>query len=258
MFYKPHHGVPIPQDLLSRLLDKQWILKRADHVHKNQVNVVAKLSEPIPDAPEIYVIKYFGWRNTISQILSPVMRSRAKKSWDAAHWLLEHGVQTPKPIAVHTERKFGLIGENFYLCESLDDFRSARRILNDPNVAESDKDKLLKIMAEMVRTIHWHNFVHGDLTIANFIVVDFAPDQVYLIDLNRGVHFIYLTAKRRIRDIAKMDLCDCSMSMKHEHCRREKFLQYYSDNYDRDLKLLQTALKKKKQRKSLKRKLRGQ
>lgn len=257
MIYKKHRGINIPDELLMNFLDKQWLLGNADHVHKNQVNVVAKLAEPIPGAPEKYVIKYFGWRNTISKILSPVMRSRAKKSWDAAHWLLEHDIQTPKPIAVHTERQFGFIRENFYLCESLEEFRSARRILNDPAVSERNKDALLKIMADMVRKIHDHNFVHGDLTIANFMVVDFVPDQVYLIDLNRGVHFLYLTDKRRIRDIAKMDLCDCSMVVGHPNCRREKFLHYYSTDYESDLKLLQNALMKKKRRKYLKKKLRG-
>jgi len=257
MIYKKHLGVQIPDELLANFLDKQWLLEHAEHVHKNQVNVVAKLNKPIPNAPEKYVIKYFGWRNTISRILSPVMRSRAKKSWDAAHWLLEHDVQTPKPIAVHTERQFGFIRENFYLCESLEDFRSARRILNDPTVSERDKDSLLKIMAEMVREIHDHNFVHGDLTIANFMVVDLIPEDVYLIDLNRGVHFFYLTDKRRIRDIAKMDLCDCSMVVGHPNCRREQFLRYYSIDYVNDLKLLQNALMKKKRRKYLKKKLRG-
>lgn len=257
MLYKLHHGVSIPRELLEKFLDKQWLLDNAEHVHKNQVNVVAKLNESLPGAPENYVIKNFGWRNTISKILSPVMRSRAKKSWDAARWLLEHGVPTPKPIAVHTKRRFGFIRENFYLCESLDEFRSARNIIKDSETPDSEKDVLIQIMAQMVQTIHHHNFVHGDLTLANFMVVDMTPGEVYLIDLNRGVHFVYLTNMRRIRDIAKMDLCTCSMMEKHENCLRDKFLHYYSDNYDRDLKLLQKALMNKKRRKRLKNKLRG-
>ncbi|MBS1271538.1 MAG: 3-deoxy-D-manno-octulosonic acid kinase [Candidatus Marinimicrobia bacterium] len=256
MVYKPLDGLNLTNDQIAKLSARDWVLEHAAYIYKDHTNLVAKLDYPIENAPNKYVIKLFGWRNTLSKILSPVMRSRAKKSWDTAHFLLSNDIPTPAPLAVYTSRRYGFVRKNFYLCECINDFNSARAVLRRLDTPEPEKAKLVKIIAKIVRRMHKANFVHNDLTLANFLVEKIQPDRVYLVDLNRGVHYCYLRNYRRIMDVAKMDLCSCDFTESHSGCYRDQFLRQYRDDYERDRRLLRMALQRKGWKKRWKNRIR--
>ncbi len=253
MIYKSLQGEKLSKEQIDRLCNKGWILERAFHVYKNKTNLVAALELNFNGKIKKVVVKNFGWRNTISRILSPVMRSRAKKSWDASHWLLDAGIFVPKPISVYTERVFGFIKKNFLLSEYISDYHSARQILRDVTFDTELKENVVKIIAEIVLSLHSANLLHNDLTLGNFLVGDIDYAEIYLIDLNRLTHNWRLTPKMKMYDISKMNLCKCNLEQVHENCMWLLFLRNYGpDNYDNNIMILKKAIARNRLRKQVK------
>lgn len=253
MLYKKLHGETLTEKQIQNLSKRDWILQHAAHVYKIKTNVVAALEINVNGKLQRVVVKNFGWRNKISQILSPVMRSRAKKSWDAATLLLKNGVRVPYPISVFTFRKFGFIKTNSYLCENITDFRSARQILKDKSVETELKNSLIKLIAKMIAKLHTTKSTHNDLTLGNFLVKDIKKGEVYLIDLNRLVHRFRLSIPRRMYDISKINLCNCNLEKIHDDCRWLLFLKHYNpDGYSQNILALKKAIRRNVLRKNVK------
>jgi len=253
VIYKSLHGTKLSKEQINRLCNKGWILERASYIYKNKTNLVAALEMNIDGRLKKVVVKKFGWRNTISRIFSPVMRSRAKKSWDASHWLLDAGIFVPKPISVYTERVFGFIKNNFLLTEYISDYHSARRILRDLRFDTELKENIVKIIAEIISSLHSAGLLHNDLTLGNFLVGDINYNEIYLVDLNRLVYKKRLTPKMKMYDISKMNLCKCNLKQEHENCMWLLFLRNYDpDNYDNNIMILRKAIAKNILRKQIK------
>lgn len=247
-------GDPRFRQHIAECSSKTWLRQHAVRVPKNQVNVVAEIPGSYFNYDQNVMVKLFGWRNTMSILFSPVMRSRAKKSWDMAGWLLDHGVATPEPLAVYTARKYGIIQENFYISKAIQQYRTARHILHDKTVNRGYKDQLIQSLAEIVRRIHHHHVVHNDLTLANFLVKDVVPEDISLVDLNRATKWWRLPRIKRLADIARMDLCSCDFTpINNHHCYRDVFLRTYSDeHYARDRRLLQKLVRNRSRQKRMK------
>jgi len=152
-------GPPIDRYHLEGLMNKGWIIEYALEVFKRHPNVVALLELDIGNRFQKVIVKNFGWRNNISIILSPWMRSRAQKLWDASHWLLEAGVSVPKPLAVYTQRQMGFILNNFLVTEYIGKFQTARRILRNEIVELEIKRLITSKIAEMVARMHQANLI---------------------------------------------------------------------------------------------------
>ncbi len=247
-------GDPRFRQYIAECSSKTWLRHHATRVPKNQVNVVAEIPGAHFNYDQTVMVKLFGWRNTMSIFFSPVMRSRAKKSWDMARWLRDHGVATPEPLAVYTARKYGIIRENFYISKAIQQYRTARNILQDRTVNRDHKDQLVQSLAKIVRRIHRHHVVHNDLTLANFLVRDIFPQDIFLVDLNRAAKWWRLPRIKRLADIARMDLCSCDYTTATDHdCYRDVFLRTYSDrNYARDQRLLSRLVRNRSRQKRIK------
>lgn len=247
-------GYPALQNHIDECTNPTWLSRHATWLPKNHVNVVAEIPGSLLEYPDPVMVKLFGWRNTISIIFSPVMRSRAKKSWDTARWLLNHGITTPKPIAVFTQRRYRVIKDNFYACQSVQSYQTAREILQDSSVHPDMKIQMVRELAEIVKQMHEGHLIHNDLTLANFLVKDYSKEDIYLVDLNRATHWKILPPPKRMADIARMDLCDCDYPSGEDHlCFRDIFLLRYSgDDYGRNRLLLQRLVRLRRRQMRLK------
>jgi len=239
---------------ISEFCNKSWLRANADPMQKDKANVVAEIPGALVDYPENIVVKNFGWRNTLSIIFSPVMRSRAKKSWDMAHWLQDHGVATPEPIAVFTRRNYRVITDNFYVSKAIQNYRTARQILRDDALARDEKDTLVQSIARIVQRIHGGKAIHNDLTLQNFLVREYREDHIYLVDLNRATHWWTLPRWKRLAEIARMDLCHCDFTVEQDHhCYRDVFLREYSgSNYETERKILAKQVSHRRRQKRIK------
>jgi tRNA A-37 threonylcarbamoyl transferase component Bud32 len=246
-------GPPINRYHFEGLRNKGWIIEYALEVFKRHPNVVALLDLEIGNRFQKVIVKNFGWRNNISIILSPWMRSRAQKSWDASHWLLKAGVSVPNPLAVYTQRRAGFIVANYLVTEYIGKFQIARRILRNEIVEPEIKQLIVSKMAEMVARMHLANLIHNDLTMGNFLVKDDDYEKIYLVDLNRLERKSRLSIAERMRDIAKINLCRCHLNEEHENCLWCFFLQQYdAPQFERNLKVLKKAICKNQLRHQVK------
>lgn len=241
MISEEYIGKEININILNNLKSRQWIELNAEKIYKNKVNIVASLKLNLDGTIKNYVIKYFGWRNKISYMLSPFMRSRAKKTYDNSLLLLENGVNVPKPIAVYTERKLGFIMTNFIIMEEIENYRLARSVLRDISVNFEDKIKIVKKIAEFVKTIHNMGFTHNDLTLGNFLID--SNGKVFIVDLNRMKRKVFLSSYFRMYDISKLNLCNCRLEYEHDNCLYREFLKEYSIQPEKDVGKLQKAIK---------------
>lgn len=249
------YGQPEVRRHVDDCTDPDWLRRHANGLHKNQVNVVAEIPGALLEYPQPVMVKLFGWRNTLSKIFSPVMRSRAKKSWDTAHWLQKHEITTPEPIAVFTRRRFRFIRENFYACRAIDDYQTARDILHDQSIHSDAKVQMVRHLADIVRHMHTGKLIHNDLTLANFLVKDFSRDAIYLVDLNRATHWWVLPRQKRLADIARMDLCSCAYTGETDHlCYRDIFLLRYSGAaYSEEKRILRRMVRLRQRQHQIKR-----
>jgi tRNA A-37 threonylcarbamoyl transferase component Bud32 len=247
------HGEELTPEQLKHLCDRDWIRTNARHIYKDKVNILAEIELEINGVPQAVVIKWFGWRNRISYWLSPFMRSRAKKSWDASFSLLKCGVKVPKPLTVYTQRRFGFIKCNFLLTEKIENFTLARSWLRDPHAKPSDKRIIVETLAEMVRKMHQAGMVHSDLTPGNFLININNPSEIYLIDLNRLKHKIFLTRSLKIDDVAKLNLCQCGFAEEHSDCLWIIFLEKYDkEEFEKNKLALRLAMRRLKNRRAMK------
>lgn len=255
MWYRALWGENLDAATLTNLCDRRWVTQQAVRIHKDRVNVVAELQVTIDHRPREVVIKYFGWRNRISSWLSPFMRSRARKSWDASWWLLKHGIAVPRPVAVYTKRRWGFIQQNFLLTEKITGDMTARRFLRD-ETSFTEKSAFVRHLSEIVRRLHTGRFLHRDLTLGNFLLKDRDYNQIYLVDLNRLVRRWFVTPRQRMKDIARMNLCACRLKKTHPDCLWAVFLKYYEpEKMERNIHLLKKALHKRQRQQNFKRKV---
>ncbi|HPC35908.1 MAG TPA: lipopolysaccharide kinase InaA family protein [Candidatus Marinimicrobia bacterium] len=253
MGYRALHGEKLTQEQLRQLCDRDWISTNAHHIYKDKVNILAEIELEINGVPRTVVIKWFGWRNRISYWLSPFMRSRAKKSWDASFSLLKCGVKVPMPITVYTRRRFGFIQRNFLLTEKIKNFTLARSWLRDPNANPDHKRIIVATIAEMIRKMHQAGMVHSDLTPGNFLVNNDNPAEIFLVDLNRLKHKIFLTRAQKMNDIAKLNLCRCNLAQEHSDCLWILFLeQYDKKELEKNKLALRLAISRLKNRRAMK------
>ncbi|MCH8012130.1 MAG: hypothetical protein IIA61_09325 [Candidatus Marinimicrobia bacterium] len=238
---------------ISILKDRDWLRKHAESVLKDGVNLVVEISGEIFELKRNMVVKLFGWRNTPSKMLSPFMHSRATNSWDNAHWLLRNKIQTPRPISVYTQRQFGIIKENFFICEAIHHHNNAREIVQHDNLDLGTKVHLVELLASIVQRIHNTKMTYNDLNLSNFLVQDYRPEKIFLIDQNRAKRWLVLPRSRRMNDIARMNLCTCNTLTDDHFCFLEVFLRAYSgERYKSDKILLKTSMRKRFFHKELK------
>ena len=115
------------------------------------------------------------------------------------------------------------------------------------------KERVIKIIAEIVSRLHSACLLHNDLTLGNFLVGDINYNEVHLIDLNRLARKWWLTPKMKMYDISKMNLCRCNLEQEHENCMWLLFLRNYDpDNYDNNIVVLRKAIAKNRLRKQVK------
>ncbi|MCK9482863.1 MAG: lipopolysaccharide kinase InaA family protein [Candidatus Marinimicrobia bacterium] len=247
MCYQDLQGERLTNTQIARLSDRNWLRTNARRIYKDKINLLAEIDLEINGISQPVVIKWFGWRNRISYWLSPVMRSRAKKSWDAALNLLRNGIQTPAPLTVYTLRRCGFIRCNFLLTKKVGNYTLARRWLRDENATNDEKITIVETIAVMIGKMHQSGLVHYDLTPGNFLVSNDNPANVILIDLNRMKRRIVLSRRLKMYDIAKLNLCTCGLNKEHASCLWSIFLEKYDQtNFAQNRIALRSAIRRRK------------
>ena len=177
-------------------------------VYKRRPNLVREVRVPselrLPWSH--LVIKHYGWRGGQHFLFSPLKRSKARKAYRTACYLLTHGLQTPLPLGAFEVRRCGFIQDNFYVTEALSNAITLRKYCATMPDGPGGIEEMLRLAAAYTRRMHDSGLWHRDMSLGNFLVTG-PPGQrqLYLVDLNRARRLGYLPAWVRALDLARME-----------------------------------------------------
>ena len=150
-------------------------------------------------------IKFFQKPGIFKSLIYSFFRStKAKRSFDYANYLLEHGIPTPFPVAFIEERdSLGLLGESFYICHQLEYDFTIRELIHDPLFTE--RKEILEQFTEFTFKMHEANVNFLDHSPGNTLIVNKGNSKYdfFLVDLNR-MKFENLSIEKRMDNFKKM------------------------------------------------------
>lgn len=150
-------------------------------------------------------IKFFKKPGKIKSIIYSFFRSsKARRSFDYANYLLQHGIPTPFPVACIEERNaLGLLGNSFYICHQIAYDFTIRELIHDPLFPE--RELILEQFTEFTFRMHEARVNFLDHSPGNTLIVNKGNGRYdfYLVDLNR-MNFQDLTMEQRMDNFKKM------------------------------------------------------
>lgn len=129
-------------------------------------------------------VKSFKTPNIINRVVYKFFRSsKAQRSFEYAHKLLENDVLTPKPIA-YAEKKRLFFGRSFYVSEHLEYDLTYRELCYDSPY--DGNEEILAAFARFTYCLHQKGIHFLDHSMGNtLIVIKEDGYDFYLVDLNR-------------------------------------------------------------------------
>jgi tRNA A-37 threonylcarbamoyl transferase component Bud32 len=126
------------------------------------------------------VIKRYNVKSFWHGLKLSTRRGRALHSWENAFLLREHGIPTPRPVAVVKFTDTPLRPRAYLLTERVDGV-GAHSWFRDENRTEEQKRQMVQKVAGLFRQLRQQRISHGDLKAANIMIVDGSP---MLLDLD--------------------------------------------------------------------------
>ena len=139
--------------------------------------------------------------------------SPARRSWQGANLLREHGFCVPRPLAVLERRQAGTVRESVYVSQGLLSQVGLDRYWQEHHTGWSvaQQRRFLTALADFLHRFHAAGLYAGDMKDANlFVETDQDTDQgtdwrFYLVDLDRVRHFAGLNLQRRLKNLVQLE-----------------------------------------------------
>lgn len=148
-------------------------------------------------------IKAFKIPHIFNQFAYKFLRkSKARRSFENASYLLERGIGTPKPLAYF--EYFSGIGlqKSFYVSEHLDCDLTFRELITNPDY--SDWEEIIIAATDFTFQLHQNNILFKDHSPGNTLIKKTETGYAfYLVDLNR-MDFKALTFEERIKNFSRL------------------------------------------------------
>lgn len=152
------------------------------------------------------VIKSFRIPNIVNRIAYGIFRdSKAKRSYDYAHLILEKGIGTPAPVGYYTSRKWFLFSESYYVCLKSECPHTYKEIMDGKHPGT---EKIVKAIATLTAHIHKNNMLHKDYSRGNILFKEEENGiKLEIIDLNR-IRFHKIGMEEGCRNFERLPATD--------------------------------------------------
>lgn len=124
--------------------------------------------------------KYRSNESLKKMLLSTLGNISAKRNWQYAHYLLQHHIATPEPLAYIHLKKKGLNYQSWYICRYLEGVNCEEYFLNSPTFTPSMRNTVSAIV-EMFMALRSCQLSHGKFKASNILILQ---NQPCLIDLD--------------------------------------------------------------------------
>jgi hypothetical protein len=148
-------------------------------------------------------VKSFKIPHIFNRIAYKFLRkSKARRSFENASFLLERGIGTPKPLA-YFEYFSGLgFQKSFYVSEHLESDITFRELITNPDYPEHEK--ILVAATDFTFKLHENNILFKDHSPGNTLIKKTATGyDFFLVDLNR-MNFKPLSFEERIKNFSRL------------------------------------------------------
>lgn len=146
------------------------------------------------------------WRRWADAIIHG---SPARRSWQGAQLLQQHGFPIPQPLGAFERRSGGVVQESWYCSEALIkqlplDLYWQRQY---PHWSFRQKRTFLHALAEFLRAFHQAGLYAGDMRDANLLVEENSSTawNFYLVDFDRVMHVVPLNQRRRLKNLVQLE-----------------------------------------------------
>lgn len=162
-------------------------------------------------------IKLFDWEQSVLNIKSfkkPHIfnrfiyrffrKSKARRSFEYAVYLLERGIGTPQPIAYYEELSAFLFGKSYYVSEHLKYQYLYSDLVQNENLP--NRERILREFVHFCYKIHEAGIEFKDHTPGNTLITvdDSGNYHFYLVDLNRMSFRKQMSIKARMKNLSRL------------------------------------------------------
>jgi tRNA A-37 threonylcarbamoyl transferase component Bud32 len=202
----------IDRSFLARLMDDPDAPFRMPEniVLKNsRSSTVIELDVPSSGGPKRMIYKRFRRDRWYDRITGHFYLAPALRSWFMGHALRSRELPTPRPWLVLHRRRFGLLADEYLLCEKVHDARDLHSYLGtirDKSQFHQRKWELIEKLASLLRALHERFLSHRDLKAANILVSDSTASGIEFsfIDLV-GVRSTRPSFQKRIQNLTRLN-----------------------------------------------------
>lgn len=239
---------PAWRSVLQRLhLDLFDAIARLDqgHLVKDRRSIQVR-RVVLPEGQTLFVKLY--WANNFLDVWGGLFRgilfgpSKVQREYENIERLRRWNLDAPTPIGYGEQHCAGFLTRSFLMTEGIKNPVPLDRVIQQ-GIDDPRRRALITGLADTVRQMHQHGFVHHDLYWRNIILNDQSLDRFYLIDCHKG-----RTWSRREEIASRAHDLACLDAPAPEFFRRTDrlrfFLRYreHSRLTDDDKKLLRRAL----------------
>jgi len=148
-------------------------------------------------------VKSFKVPNLVNKIAYKFFRpSKAKRSFENATYLLEHGIGTPHPVCFLEEDSTLLFNKSYYVSEQLEAEITFRKLILDPDYP--NRELILRKFTAFTHQLHENNILFKDHSPGNTLIRKNDDDyDFFLVDLNR-MEFKELSFEERILNYTRI------------------------------------------------------
>ena len=127
------------------------------------------------------VIKRYNRKSLLHGFTRLWRTTRARRSFDAARWLLQNGILTAMPLAFIENRSFGALNHGAYYLSLCHPGDNLLRQLQTGDINQHDFPALLAEFDRLFALLRRANAAHGDMKISNFI---YQSNRLCVLDLD--------------------------------------------------------------------------
>ncbi len=188
------------------LINLEEQLKQGQAIHDNRNALVRIGQNDLLGLKREILVKKYKLLRKYDRFRFRFLPSKAYRSLEIALYLLQNGLNTPRPIAIVEDRgKFNQLISCYYLTEFLDCDTSFSQVIKKTD--ENTKRKIIIEAAQNIRLMHDIGIIHNDLNTTNILIksLDNKP-EFFFIDLNRAREKKNISLKARAKDLGRLAL----------------------------------------------------
>lgn len=171
-------------------------------------------------------VKGYRFLGPLYSVKQTLRKSRALRSWIAAHGLLVRGINTPLPLAALENRRGPFVREAFFISRWLPDARELNSYVQHTELGVR-KTAFLQALARTLQTMHSRGIYHADLKSNNILVTDREPDgwAFWFVDLDRVRFQKTISFSQRANNLAQINASVAAVMTVRD---RLKFFHFYA------------------------------